>query len=96
MSEKIPVIFLAPSFGSVNNGPAIYAKYLWQEFGDSKSFDFHLVAPTVPYSHPKLHASGPAKNSRKQYSNLQEKGLEIARKYDLRAIVHSNTAHTMW
>jgi glycosyltransferase involved in cell wall biosynthesis len=95
MSNRIPVIFLTPTFGAVNNGPAIYAKYLWETFLDSDEIEFHLVAPRLPYSHERLHASGEFRNSRKQYEMMQRKSLSVAQAFPCSAIIHGNTAHTM-
>ena len=98
--SSIPVVFLTPtSFGAVNNGPAIYAQYLWDAFSASDEFDFHLVTPQSGFEHPNIHQSGLHKNSRKQYQELQTLGLEIANSLSVNGqlpVVHGNTAHTMW
>lgn len=96
MLDRIPVIFVAPSFGAVNNGPAIYARYLWESFVDCPQFDFHLVAPDLPFAHPQLHQSGTCRGSRKRYAMLQTKALAVARLFAKPPIIHGNTAHTMW
>lgn len=97
---KIPVVFLTPSsFGIVNNGPATYAKYLWEAFSDHDLFDFHLVSPKSDLQHKNIHTSGTFSSSKKQYSKLQELALQVAHSlYDGKhfPIVHGNTAHTMW
>ena len=93
---RVPVVFLAPSFESVNNGPAIYARYLWESLVDDEQIDFHLVAPQLPFKHSQLHESGKHSSSKTQYSRLQRKGFEVAGLFSSAPIVHSNTGHTMW
>lgn len=94
MPEKLPVVFLAPSFGAVNNGPSVYAEYLWEAFSESKDIEFHLVAPQLPFRHPQLHQSETHPNSREQYRLLQEVALQVSKSFRLPPIIHSNTAHT--
>lgn len=98
--SKASIVFLTPSvFGSANNGPAIYAQYLWDAFSQSDEFDFHLVTPESTVKHPNIHASGVNRSSPKQYRQLQTRGLEVADALSVSGrfpIVHGNTTHTMW
>ena len=99
LSLKIPVVFVTPSrVGVVNNGPATYAKYLWESFVDHPAIDFHLVTPESNVTHDRIHVSGMHRRSRTQYEVLQQLGLEVAAslKGKYQPIIHGNTAHTMW
>jgi len=97
--SKLPVVFVTPTkFGVVNNGPAIYANYLWDSFVQHPEIDFHLVTPESDQEHDQIHVSGCFKSSRKQYEAMQRLAIEVANSIGTHqsAIVHGNTAHTMW
>lgn len=96
---KIPVVFVTPTkFGVVNNGPAIYANYLWDSFHQHPDIEFHIVTPESHLTHDQIHVSGCFKSSRKQYEAMQKLGLNVANSNGIQrpAIIHGNTAHTMW
>ncbi len=89
------VVFATSVFGKVQTGPAIYAQYLWQAFRDDPEIEFHLVAPAVEDSHPRLHAAGTGPGgSVGLYRAICRKALEVAGPCGPRAIIHCNAAHS--
>jgi glycosyltransferase involved in cell wall biosynthesis len=88
-------VFVTTVFADVDTGPGTYAGYLWRAFRDDPEFDFHLVAPVVTESHPRLHASGPGNGSLDLYRRVQAAALEVARAGAQPAILHGNSTHGM-
>ena len=93
---KHTIIFVTSVFESVDTGPGIYARYLWNHYSDSDEFDFHMVVPESKIKHPCLHISGKGINSIDLYRKLQKKALSVANCLGEDTIIHGNAAHSMW
>jgi glycosyltransferase involved in cell wall biosynthesis len=89
------VLFLTSVFGNVDNGPGIYANYLWEAFKDDPDIEFHLVAPELKEESPKLHASGTQKSSVALYEGVQKKAESVLAGIG-RAIIHANNPHLIY
>ena len=92
---KQAVVFVTHAFAEVKEGPAIYARYLFDYFSDHEAIDFHLVVPVSEDVHPRIHVAGSGTGSLDSYTRLQDKGLEVAASLG-NPIVHGNYAHGMW
>lgn len=93
--KKIPVVFVSSVFDEVREGPAIYARYLWDFFSSHQEIDFHLVVPESTKVHDNIHESGFGESSFGTYKQLQHCALNLANSLNA-PIVHGNSAHTMW
>jgi glycosyltransferase involved in cell wall biosynthesis len=93
--DRIPVLFVTTVFDDVDTGPATYANYLWQAFGEASDIEFHVVAPEFAQKHPRLHASGAGRGSLELYRLVQETARAVASGLGPRCIVHGNSTHSM-
>jgi starch synthase len=93
--EPVRVVFVTTVFDDVDTGPGTYAGYLWRALRDDPELEFHLVAPVVTESHPRLHASGPGNGSLDLYRRVQAAALEVALAGAAPAILHGNSTHGM-
>jgi glycosyltransferase involved in cell wall biosynthesis len=91
---RMRVIFATTAFEQVATGPAAYARYLWDAFGDDDEIEFHLVAPSAAESHPRLHAVGG--RGRQVYARVAAKARELAAGRERETILHGNAAHAMY
>jgi glycosyltransferase involved in cell wall biosynthesis len=77
---RIPrIVFVTPVFGTGATGPETYARYLWDEFGQDKQFEFHLVAPSLPKQQARWHAAGTGAGSLDLYGRLAQAALNLAK-----------------
>ena len=88
------VIFTTTVFDEVQNGPGIYAQYLWQAFRDDPEIEFHLVAPSAEEKHPRLHAQDSAAG-RGMGRRINALALELSVGKESETIQHGNMAHVM-
>ena len=93
--QKQCIVFVSSVFDEAREGPAIYARYLWDFFRGHDQIDFHLVVPSSPFVHPNIHIADSARGSIGLYTKLQEKALEVAGQFP-QSVIHSNSAHTAW
>jgi glycosyltransferase involved in cell wall biosynthesis len=93
---KKRVIFVTTVFDEVNNGPGIYAQYLWRAFKDDPDFEFHVVAPSFKENHPQLHPLDSSDQGGTLYHRVAQKALELAAGRERQTIVHGNIAHAMF
>ena len=86
-------MFVSTVFDEVANGPAIYARYLWDALRDDPDLDFHVVAPSFAGQHERLHPSGVRRSSRDLYRTVCEVARLVAREGGTDTIIHGNGAH---
>jgi glycosyltransferase involved in cell wall biosynthesis len=72
------VIFVSPVFGMGETGPETYARYLWENFCNDPQIEFHLVAPELPGTHSRWHASGRGTGSLDLYRRNAATALRVA------------------
>ena len=94
--NKLKVIFITTVYNEVENGPGIYANYLWDNFYKSTNVEFHLIAPDIVKQNEHLHSVNSYKSSRSLYTTIQQKALELANKLSGNVIIHVNSAHYAW
>ena len=92
MAEKIKVIFVTSVFDQTQNGPATYASYLWEAFGEDDSIEFYVVAPSFDGHHERWCASGVVRGFGALYKHLSDAALSIARRIGGCPILHCNNA----
>lgn len=90
------VIFATTVFDDVQTGPGMYAQYLWRAFRDDPEIEFHVVAPSFPHEHPRLHAIEPADRAGTLYHRVGRAALRLAAGRERETIVHGNAAHAMF
>lgn len=87
------VVFVTTQFESTPTGPSVYAQYLWEGFQNDSEVEFHLVAPTFPNEHERLHASGACLGSLELYDRLCRTAIAVADRLGEGVIVHANNSH---
>lgn len=87
------VIFLTTSWGQGTTGPEIYARYLWEAFRDDPEIEFHLVAPGLESTHPRLHLISPPSGSLALYQAIAQRGLSLAKHLGGTGIIHVNNSN---
>jgi glycosyltransferase involved in cell wall biosynthesis len=90
------VIFVTPVFGAGATGPETYARYLWDNFGNDPQIEFHVVAPELPGTHPRWHASGRGTGSLDLYRRNADTALRLAHQLGAsgqRALMHVKNSH---
>ena len=88
------VIFTTTVFDDVQNGPGIYAQYLWQAFRDDPEIEFHLIAPSAEEKHPRLHTLDSAAG-RGMGRRINALAMELSAGRESETIQHGNMAHVM-
>jgi glycosyltransferase involved in cell wall biosynthesis len=96
MGSPVRVVFVTTVFDSVDTGPGVYARYLWEALRNDPAIEFHLVAPDAYERHERLHLSGIGRSSLDTYSRVQLLALDLVRQLGPGTIVHGNSAHSMW
>lgn len=93
--KRNSVIFITTSFGSGSTGPEIYTRYLWDSFLNDCEFDFHVVAPSIMESHPRLHSVETTGGSLDLYRRVAQEGLKLAKALDSESnvLIHVNTSN---
>jgi hypothetical protein len=94
-ASPVRVVFVTTVFEGTDTGPGTYARYLWRAFRDDPDLEFHLVAPEVAETHPRLHASGKGSGPLALYRRVQERGW---RSHGAASPLRSSTAtqRTAW
>ncbi len=90
------MFFTSLPLGIVDNGPAVFAQYLWQHFSEDRDLNFHIVAPASDIVHPRIHLTKESFSSRQLYFNIQKRSLEVANELGDSVILHSNISHACW
>jgi glycosyltransferase involved in cell wall biosynthesis len=89
------VLFLTSVFDKVDNGPGIYANYLWDAFKNDPDIEFHMVVPSAADKADNLHSSGLQKSSLALYEGVQAKARIVLNKIG-KAIIHANNPHLIY
>ena len=90
--KKKSIIFVTTTFEESQNGPSIFAQYLWDAFKDRVEFDFHMIAPTSSVAHPKFHHLETSSDSG-IYRRIQVAALDLAEKLGGDVVYHGNISH---
>jgi len=96
MNHLRHVVLVTPVFGAGETGPETYARYLWENFHDDPQIEFHVVAPVLPGTHPRWHASGCGSGSLDLYRRNAFTALQVARQLggrQNRVLLHVNNSH---
>jgi glycosyltransferase involved in cell wall biosynthesis len=89
------VVFVTSVFEQTDTGPATYARYLWAELRDDPDIEFHLVAPSVSETHPRIHVSGDGVGSLELYRRLQQTARTVVERLPANLVIHGNSTHSM-
>lgn len=95
LAACVKVVFVTTVYDTVETGPGIYARYLWRAFQDDPDVEFHLVAPTIRETHPRLHAAGEGRGSLDLYRRVQAKAREVVGGAATTTVLHGNNTHSM-
>lgn len=93
--SKHTVIFVSPVFEKVKEGPAIYARYLYDHFLDHDFIEFHVVTLGSAGNSELIHFSGQPRGSFQSYTSLQNTAIDLLKKHP-NALLHGNYAHGVW
>ena len=94
MSKNI--VFVTSVFDEVKEGPAIYARYLYDHFKESGDIVFHVVTLGESPDAERIHRVRAESSSVKTYESLQKRAIELAGSLGPDTVIHGNAAHTMW
>ena len=96
MSDRISVVFVTTTFNQeIGSGPELYARNIWDFFGEHPGIEMHMVCLTSDIDHPRVHVveSVPTGPGVRAYAAVEEKLKEVLGEFPSAPIVHVNSAH---
>jgi glycosyltransferase involved in cell wall biosynthesis len=96
---KPTVIFVTQDFGTIENGPGIFAHYLWQHFTEHRLVEYYVFCASSVIHHPniislQLDASRNIFDSARRYLKVCSAAERFARSRGGKVVVHFNSAFT--
>lgn len=90
------IIFVTTVFEEVENGPGVFAKYLWEEFKAVSDFNFIVLAPDVTSDDARIISFVKSDNSGIFYNNMETRLNEfIVSHPNDQFIIHLNIPHSL-
>lgn len=95
----LTIIFVTQDFGVIENGPGIFAQYLWDYFRDDGRIRFYVVCASSTISHSQivvvdLPESNGIFSSYYRYKRVSERATELALATKGKVVIHFNSAFT--